>query len=282
MTKRAFILGGGGVVGIAWETGLVVGLAEAGLDLREADLFVGTSAGSCVAAQITSGLTLDELYQRQIDPALQAIELPIMVNMQQWMTNLTHIIDQSKSLSEIRRAAGALALTTDTVSEPERRAVLLSRLPVHRWSQHQIKIVAVEAQSGERCVFDHNSDVELIDAVTASCAIPGIWPPATIGDHRYIDGGTYSNENADLAVNMDRVLIFAPDVPSIPAEKLETQVELLERNGAQVEIVHPDEAMKAALASTGNPLDPTLREVAARLGREQGHKIVTRIAAFWH
>jgi NTE family protein len=71
---RALVLGGGGVAGIAWMTGLLAGLADAGQDVTGADLLVGTSAGAAVAAQVGSGLSLDALFARQTDPALQARE----------------------------------------------------------------------------------------------------------------------------------------------------------------------------------------------------------------
>ena len=60
------MLGGGGVTGIAWETGLLAGLAEAGVDLTSADLVVGTSAGSVVGAQILSGVSVKDLYAEQL------------------------------------------------------------------------------------------------------------------------------------------------------------------------------------------------------------------------
>src|ERR1700681_4453810 len=63
---RALVLGGGGVTGIAWETGLLAGLAEAGIDLTSADLVVGTSAGSVVGAQILSGVSIKALYAEQL------------------------------------------------------------------------------------------------------------------------------------------------------------------------------------------------------------------------
>ena len=69
MTRTALVLGGGGVTGIAWELGILKGLADAGVDLSAADLVVGTSAGSVVGAQITSGRTLDDLYKTQLEPA---------------------------------------------------------------------------------------------------------------------------------------------------------------------------------------------------------------------
>ncbi|GHO49334.1 patatin-like phospholipase family protein [Ktedonospora formicarum] len=282
MTKRALVLSGGGVAGIAWETGLAVGLFEVSLDVREAELIVGTSAGSTVAAQITSGLSFEELYQRQVNPALQATEIDVKIDMQEWGASFMRILEKASNPREIRQGIGEMALVTQTVPESERRAVIVSRLPVHTWPQRQMQLVAVDAHSGERVVFDRSSGIDLIDAVAASCAVPGVWPPVTIGEHRYIDGGTHSNENADLAVGYDRVLIIEPEVPALPLEKLETQVELLERHGAKVEIIRPVEAMKEALASVGgNPLDPSLREVAARIGREQGRNIASHIATFW-
>ncbi len=75
MNDRALVLGGGGVAGIAWITGLLFGLSEEGVDLRNADLILGTSAGSAVAAQLGCSLSLEELYRRQVDPALQTREI---------------------------------------------------------------------------------------------------------------------------------------------------------------------------------------------------------------
>jgi NTE family protein len=74
-TAQALVLGGGGVAGIAWMTGLLAGLADAGQDVTGADLVIGTSAGANVAAQLGSGLPLADLLARQVDPARQAREL---------------------------------------------------------------------------------------------------------------------------------------------------------------------------------------------------------------
>ena len=74
MTGNALVLGGGGLTGIAWETGLLYGLEGQGIRLRDAELIVGTSAGSAVAAQIASSTSLEELYQAQIDGKVN--ELP--------------------------------------------------------------------------------------------------------------------------------------------------------------------------------------------------------------
>src|SRR3954454_9697201 len=75
MVGRALVLGGGGLAGIAWETGLLAGLAEQGCDVTGADLLIGTSAGSVVATQLATALELETLYQRQEDPAHWTPEL---------------------------------------------------------------------------------------------------------------------------------------------------------------------------------------------------------------
>ncbi len=69
--RSALVLGGGGITGIAWEIGVLSGLAEAGVDLSGADLVVGTSAGSVVGAQLTSGAELEAMYARQLEPPTQ-------------------------------------------------------------------------------------------------------------------------------------------------------------------------------------------------------------------
>lgn len=283
MTTHALVLGGGGVVGIAWETGLLMGLAEAGIDVRNADLFVGTSAGSTVAAQITSGLTLDKLFQQLVDPALQTHELATQPDFQKMLADFTRAFKEGGTSSQIMQRFGTLALAAPTVSEAQRREVLVSRLPVHSWPQSRLEIVAIDAFSGERTIFTRESGVELVDAVMASCALPYAWPPATINQRRYIDGGCYSIANLDLAAGFDKVLVLQPDLPPFPfLETLNEQIEHLQHQGAQIEVITPDEAMKAALASVGgNALDPSLRAIAANLGREQGRREADRAATLW-
>ncbi len=283
MTTHALVLGGGGVAGIAWETGLLVGLAEAEIDIRHADLFVGTSAGATVAAQLTSGLALDELFQRLVDPALQNQELAPQPDFEKMLSDFTRAFKEGGSSEQILRRIGALAEAVPTVSEAERRKVIVSRLPVQSWPQSRLAIVAVDMQSGQRTIFTRESGVELIDAVMASCALPYAWPPATVNRRRYIDGACYSTANLDLAAGFDKILVLQPDIPPVPLlESLDEQVERLQREGAQIAVITPDEAMKAALASVGgNALDPSLRGIAADLGRKQGRHEVARVAALW-
>ncbi|MFJ5534877.1 patatin-like phospholipase family protein [Streptomyces sp. NPDC093261] len=268
---EALVLGGGGVGGIAWITGLLAGLADAGQDVTGADLIVGTSAGSTVAAQLGSGLSLEQLYARQVDPALQAEEIMAEMDLDRFAADIGVALGEAATVAEMRRAIGEFALRTDTVPEPERRAVIESRLPSHGWPARALRIVAVDADSGTPRVFDSSSGVGLVEAVAASCAVPGVWPPVTIDGHRYVDGGVRSSANADYAVGASRVLVIVPmgAVEPFPSDKpLEQALEELRTNGAQVAVIEPDEASRAGIGA--NPLDPSTRTPAAEAGRLQG------------
>jgi NTE family protein len=268
---EALVLGGGGVGGIAWITGLLAGLADAGRDVSGADVIVGTSAGSNVAAQLGSGLALEELYARQVELELQAAEIMVDLDLESFIAQIAAAVGHAPTIAKMRRAVGKFALDAATVPELERRAVIESRLPSQEWPARALTMVAVDAESGEPRVFDNASGVGIVDAVTASSAVPGVWPPATIDGRRYIDGGVRSSANADYALGASRVLVIVPlgNAELFPTEKpLDQAVEELRVAGAEVAIVEPDEASRVAIGA--NPLDPAAREPAARAGRAQG------------
>ncbi|WP_235834616.1 patatin-like phospholipase family protein [Actinomadura logoneensis] len=277
MTERtALVLGGGGVAGIAWEAGVLAGLAEAGMDVLGADLLVGTSAGSSVAAQVAAGLTPAELYARQTDPALQNRELvPRGVSVERVWEEITRILAENSDPEVVRREIGAFALAAETVSEEERYAVIEGRLPVHEWPERPLLVPAVDTATGEPVVWTKDSGVPLVDAVASSCAVPGVWPPVTIGDARYTDGGIRTMVNADLAAGCERVLIVAP--MSDPA--LDEQVAALREAGASVEVIVADEASVAAFGA--DPLSPDTRVPSAEAGKAQGVAAAAGIAERW-
>jgi NTE family protein len=271
MEGQALVLGGGGVAGIAWMTGVLTGLAEAGRDVTAADLIVGTSAGSAVAAQVGSGLSLDMLFARQTDPALQAREIAVELDMVTFAAEFTEVMAGATSAEEARRRAGAFAVAADTVPEAERRAAVSSRLPSPEWPTRRIQLVAVDAETGDIRVFDRESGVALIDAVAASCAVPGIWPPVTIDGRRYVDGGIRSNDNADLASGASTIVVLSPmgyDPPFPVPMPLRDVVSQLRADGSAVTVIAPDKASVAAIGA--NPLDPASRLPAAEAGRAQG------------
>src|SRR4051812_20411906 len=129
MGGQALVLGGGGVAGIAWTTGLLTGLADHGQDLTGADLIIGTSAGSAVAAQVTGGLPLAGLFARQAEPAHQTPEIPVDIDFEKFAADFGGALTGATNPAEVRRGVGQLALTAETVSEVDRRAVIEARLP---------------------------------------------------------------------------------------------------------------------------------------------------------
>lgn len=271
---EALVLGGGGVSWIGWIIGLLAGLAEAGHDVTGADVLVGTSAGSTVAAQLGSGVGLEELYRRQVESGAQTAEIMVDGDREGRLAEIGAVIRGATTVAEMQRAVGKFALHAATVPERERRAVIESRLPSHEWPARTLKIVAVDAETGEPRVFDNTSGVSLVDAVTASCAVPGVWPPATIDGRRYVDGSVRSSSNADYAAGASRVLVIVPlgTVEPFPREKsLAQAVEELRAGGADVAIIEPDEASRVAIGA--NPLDPSTRKPAAEAGRAQGRRV---------
>ena len=174
---------------------------------------------------------------------------------------------------------GAMALSAKTISEADRRAAIRSRIAEVDWPQRRLQITAVDARTGEFIVFDRDSGVSLLDAVGASCAVPGVWPPVTIGERRYIDGGMRSPANIDLAAGHDRVVVIAPiTAGGGPIPRVSRQIAALGPR-ARVCVITPD---KAAVAAIGrNVLDPARRAAAAKAGRAQAAAEVARVAAVW-
>jgi NTE family protein len=282
MKDRALVLGGGGVAGIAWMTGLLFGLSEKGVDLRNAGLILGTSAGSAVAAQLGCPLSLEQLYRRQVDPALQTREITPDPRLLQQLLEAFPTIATTCDRAELTRKVGQWALRAPTVSEAERRSVVADRLPAHAWPDRLLCITAVDTVTGEIRIFDRLSGTGLVDAVAASCAVPGVWPPVTIDGRRYMDGGVRSSDNADLAEGYARVVILSPNgvrADEIVAFPLKEQIEILEDASAQTYLVEPDDLSRSAIGV--NPLLPETRKPVAEAGRTQARTIASDLAHFW-
>jgi len=275
--ERALVIGGGGVAGIAWATGVLAGLADAGADVTDADFLFGTSAGSAVAAQITSGVELPTLFQAQVDPVLQREELkPREGALAEFFEFGEKVDAEVTDPVERLRRMGEMALAAETVTEAQRRPVIEARLPSHSWPERNLSVVAVNAATGETRVFDRTSGVGLVDTVTASCAIPGVWPAATVGDSRYIDGGVRSFTNLDLAAGYARTLVIAP----MPDPVLDADAASIAERGGLIEVITPDEAALAAFGT--DPLSPDSRTPAGHAGFAQGRAAAQAVAALWN
>jgi NTE family protein len=278
--RTALVLGGGGITGIAWEIGVLAGLAEAGTDLSGADLVVGTSAGSVVGAQITCGAELEARYARQLEPA--TAEKAARLNGATLAQFGWAMLRSRGKDVEFRRRLGALALAAEkaglTPSEQERLDVIGSRLVSTDWPSRQLIVTAVDAETGEFRTFDRDSGVPLLRAVAASCAVPGVYPPVTIDGRRCIDGGMRSAANADLAHDYDRVVVLAPIPRGVgPMASVDAQVSGMV---SRVAVVSPDKASRTAIGR--NVLDPAARAPSAEAGRAQAASVAQRVADVWN
>ncbi|MEU9623256.1 patatin-like phospholipase family protein [Streptomyces sp. NPDC048155] len=277
MAETALVLGAGGITGGAWETGILHGLAQAGVDLAGADLIIGSSAGAVVGAQLASGLMgLPELYGLQLaDPRdMTGGKLGVLTVLRYAGAVLSARTPEAygRKLARIARDA-RLGITAD-----ERRAAIAERLPTADWPERPLRITAVDATTGELRTFDRDSAVPLADAVTASCAVPAVWPVATVGGRSWIDGGVHSPANAHLAAGYGRVVVIAPTARGNKAiASPRSQAAELAAQGARVEVITPDAAAKKAFGR--NPLDPGHRAAAARAGLAQAASHTEAVAA---
>lgn len=278
------MLAGGGVGGIAWELGLIAGLHAGGADVTRPDLILGTSAGSTVGAQIATGVPLVDLEAMQL--AAETSEIAVHLDVETFRARVADLVAGAPDRQTALTRLGRMALEAETVAEPVRREVIAARLPVAEWPPPRppggpgtrLAVTAVDALSGELWVIDRDAGVGLVDAVAASCAVPGVWPPVTIGGRRYVDGGMRSITNADLAGGHDRVLVAVPTPVEGPvADQLDA--ELASLDGAATIVVAVDTASTDAIGP--NPLDPSRRPLAYRAGRAQGEAAAARVTDFW-
>jgi NTE family protein len=273
--SNALVLAGGGVAGIAWELGIIDGLRRNGVDVTTADLIVGTSAGSTVGAQVATG-QLDAAIEAQRED--QTAEIQVDFDLEKLRARLADLVVGATSAAEARGRIGRMALDADTVPEAVRRAVIEARLPAPDWPARRLVVVAVDALEGTMVAFDRQSGVPLVDAVAASCAVPGVWPPATIGSRRYVDGGVRSFTNADLAVGCDRVLVLIPIELIGPAQE-QFDRERQDLGATPTLVVRADRASLDAIGA--NPLDPQRRRPALEAAIAQAAAEAPRVKAFW-
>lgn len=287
-TSRGLVLGAGGVLGAAWTTGALVALAERdGWDPREADVLVGTSAGSVLAASLSAGVGVSDLLDHQRGLPVPGIEfdhdsqaaLPPLpwpgIGSPRGLVSATlrarHVTPMMALSTVLPRGRGSL--------EPIGRLVD-AVVPRGEWSPHpQTWIVAMDHDNGRRVAFgrDGAPRAALRDAVMASCSIPGWYAPVRIGSSCYVDGGACSVTSVDLLcpLGLDEVVVLAPmvslgyDRPSSVSARVErglrrvvtrrvlSEVRKLEATGTRVTLLGPGAEDLAAIG--GNLMDPRRR-----------------------
>ena len=265
---RALVLGGGGPVGIGWQAGLITGLAEAGVGLADADFVVGTSAGSVVGAQLTSGRPLPDVVPPIADDAPWANSGPTPGD-----------VDIAELLAN---RSGA------TVSEDE--FVAHFAFVGGAWPD-TFHCTSFDLEAGTFALWDKDAGVEVHRAVASSCSVPGIAPAVTIAGGHYIDGGARDMLNADLAIGHEIVVAVScvalepPDgaMPELLAGLLpgvRKRIEETRAAGSAVEVVEPSEEVRD-LSGWGSYLMDFTRTAAFDAGLRQGALEAARLGPFW-
>ena len=273
---KALVLSGGGYAGGAWMLGLIQELRDEGIDLGAADLIVGTSAGARTGAQVATGV-LDEgvdLYRRSAMP-----EIAIPARLDQFVSATTRILLSSADRRDAaRRIANLGPLGSELVPETDRRNSIAAHLPVDAWPTQRLALCTVDADTGDRVVFERDSGVTLLDAVTASGALPGVFPLTRIDGRRYADGSVHSLYNADVAAGHDVVVVVSPLAMS---DYLRSQLtaETAALGDAAVRLVVADEASVAAIGP--NPISAATGAAAVAAGAAQAKRERGALQAVW-
>ena len=285
MTTHALVLGGGGTVGIAWETGVLYALHAAGIAATAADVIVGTSAGSVVGTQLALGVPLDALFAMQTAPLDPAQDRPAPSDQAIITAVQAAQADTALDQTTMLRDVGALALRANVVSEAEYLQVfaLLHGMP---WPDRRLLITAIGVEDGQIYGLDSASGATVQQAVAASCAVPGIFPTVMINGQQYMDGGMASGTNTGLVADCDTILIVAPLTAPGPDEApdgasyLAREIAALRIAGRNVAVIIPD---AEALAVFGpSMMDSSRRIEAAHAGVRQGNAAAARVRAIWN
>ena len=293
---RALVLGGGGPVGIAWESGLIAGMAQAGVDLGKADFIVGTSAGSFVGARLAMGAEAAKIADPILAEAERAASAPRAEGRERRPADLTFLMQKMAEAQgslrnpvEVRAEIGEWALAAETMSEDDFIASFgrsFASLPEGYWPERGYACTAVDAETGAFQLWTKDSGVGVTRAVASSCSVPGVYPPVTIAGRRYIDGGMRSGTNADVATGHELVVLVVVRLAAAAgpaaeriAARLDDEVRTLRDGGAEVLVIGPDEASQAAFGP--NLMDFRRRPDAVRAGLAQGAEAAQRLREVW-
>ena len=284
MTRVGLVLGAGGLTGQAYHLGVLSALAEAGFDGRRAQVLVGTSAGSLVAAGLAAGLGVEDLRAQLLGRPLSAEgarlgaarrastpRLPVPPAAQRRGPLAPYaVLEAARRPLGVRPGSLLAGLLPAGRTSTEGISRAFDGVFGDTWPERDLRVCAVRVRDARRVVFGTPDAprVEVGRAVAASCAIPAYFTPVQVGDERYVDGGVHSPTNADVLVPdaLDVVLVLSPmslgpgagrpaDLPLRLAvgRYLALEVRRLRRTGARVVVVQPTARDVAVLGT--NPMD---------------------------
>lgn len=232
--KLGLVLGGGGLVGMAYHAGVLKALDDWGLDVSGADLLVGTSAGSILASYMATGWQPTDFFDYahgkhpdvQKDPEdpkeqLRRVFTPLYdTHADRVRRSVGSAFAVASSRGYYKRLGGnqpgrnlRKVFPAGMYSTDETRRRFEEDLPVE-WPDRALYICTVDLYSGERVAFGHPAapPATLPEAVLASTSIPGVFPPVKISGRHYVDGGVTSATSVDLATDhgCDLILCVAP------------------------------------------------------------------------
>jgi NTE family protein len=282
---RAISFGGGGVFFVAWQLAYLKAIVEARVNLGGARRVVGTSAGSITAVAFTSKRVArlhDELALISKVPALVSALAPVASLNPSQERALAQFRQATHASPELIRQIGFAALAASTPSEAAMRRNVGLVVRARRWPSHKLVITAVDCYTGERIVIRQEHGVPPADAIAASSAVPGLFPPQRIGDRRCMDGGVSgTGVHLDLVAGARRVLVLKLNVETDTSGMTGTPADIEAENRALVE------SGSAVLVRSPETVDLELlmspQSVAAGLhmGREQGKADADMVSAFW-
>jgi NTE family protein len=285
------VLGGGGEVGVAWETGVLAALqVGACLDLRSCSVVAGTSAGSIVGATIACGADVQEMHQLNLsgnapspvpaeeygDPRTRGDIMlsgphPISAEM------LALLSDKDTPTDVQARAIGEVALRTETLIDEARfTSAFATLIGSDTWPALDFRPTAVEALTGETVLWQKSSGIGFAAAVASSCSIPGFFPPIRFGDGAYMDSGRTPFSPMLVKEKGLDVLIFVGLVLPMLGN---VEVDAIEQLGSEGVCVVAITGGAAAAELQNRLMDYSARPQAAAIGHADGLEAAERIRA---
>lgn len=289
MTGRALVMGGGGTLGVAWETGLLAGLESEGVNLANADFILGTSAGSIVGSTIARGVSPNTMAEMQIAGARQQASAAAGASstpppdLSKVMAFFMRMPETGEPPVELRREIGEVSRTSQTIPEAQMLAQFATMGVSGDWPK-KFACTAVDAASGEFKVWRAEDGVDFARAIASSCSVPGIYPPITIKDRLWMDGGMRSGTNVDVAAGHERVLAVVVIPMAIANERMKARVTAesaaVLKAGGRFDMIAPDAETQDAFGP--NLMDGSRRIQLIEQGMRQGKAEAARIKAFWN